>query len=515
MMTYFDLNNLGIKHGAFTRGRKNCQYLSCLFFSWVLVLLCFSTVYPQKLFVRSQEYFFGFNIGPTHSYFTDINADSQSDLIITYREPGDVLRSPPGAIVFVNIGKGQLRQAGKYESDWEVGGISLGDINGDGRQDFVMLGGDSLYVLLNNGGESFLKHASGWRDLALACADMDNDGDVDWVIVTGRQDTTLAIQFNDGAGHFIHIEYYQTNVTYKEFPSSPITVDLDKDFDLDVVVLNTVNDSTGSVTVLLNNGDGTLVEWGKFSLGGGGEPRAPIAADLNRDGLLDLIIANGYPGGFSVLFQDSSQTFSQAVFYPSARGYYNIATGDFDKDGDADLAAINDSLRIFENNNSEIELAEVHNARALFEQGESLSVSAGDIDNDGDIDLVTTSNVSRVVSIFLNAAYSTSVGNDDIASVSEFGLNQNYPNPFNAQTRINFYITEASKVSLKVYDIGGREVISLLDQELDWGNYKIAWDGKNKQGNVVVSGVYFYRLQAKNKKHATALVSIKKMLLIR
>ncbi len=228
-----------------------------------------------------------------------------------------------------------------------------------------------------------------------------------------------------------------------------------------------------------------------------------------------MIVANQYPGGLSVLFQDGFHAFSHVVFYPSRRGYTGVAAGDFDQVGDPDLAAVNDSLRIFKNTNGEIQLAEVYEARFLFEQGESLSVSAGDIDNDGDVDLVTTSVVSRTISIFLNAAYSTSVGNDDIASLSEFGLNQNYPNPFNAQTRINFYITEASKVSLKVYDIGGREVISLLDQELDWGNYKIAWNGKNKQGNVVVSGVCFYRLQVKNKKHATALVSIKKMLLIR
>jgi len=90
-----DLNGLGINYGAFTRGRKDYRYLALLFFSGILVSLTVSSVYAQKLFVKGQEYSFRWeeHIAPSYSLFTDINADSQNDLIVAYRHPGDVART--------------------------------------------------------------------------------------------------------------------------------------------------------------------------------------------------------------------------------------------------------------------------------------------------------------------------------------------------------------------------------------------------------------------------------------
>jgi len=71
------------------------------------------------------------------------------------------------------------------------------------------------------------------------------------------------------------------------------------------------------------------------------------------------------------------------------------------------------------------------------------------------------------------------------------GLHQNYPNPFNAATNISFDLAEASNVSLKVYDITGRLVITLFEGYKDAGNHVVAWDASN-----LSSGVYFYKLIA-------------------
>ncbi|MCX6137898.1 MAG: T9SS type A sorting domain-containing protein [Ignavibacteriales bacterium] len=71
----------------------------------------------------------------------------------------------------------------------------------------------------------------------------------------------------------------------------------------------------------------------------------------------------------------------------------------------------------------------------------------------------------------------------------EFFLEQNYPNPFNPATTIRFSISQASIVSLKIFDILGREVATLIDQQAAEGTYETRWDASNN-----ASGVYFARL---------------------
>ena len=72
-------------------------------------------------------------------------------------------------------------------------------------------------------------------------------------------------------------------------------------------------------------------------------------------------------------------------------------------------------------------------------------------------------------------------------------LCQNYPNPFNPETTINFQIPSASHVMLKVYDVLGREVASLVDEFKQAGTYV-----KTLHATPLPSGVYFYKLQTDN-----------------
>jgi hypothetical protein len=70
-------------------------------------------------------------------------------------------------------------------------------------------------------------------------------------------------------------------------------------------------------------------------------------------------------------------------------------------------------------------------------------------------------------------------------------LAQNYPNPFNPSTKIRFEIPQVSHVSLKVFDVLGREVLTLVDEVIPAGVYYVRFDG-----STLSSGVYFYRLKA-------------------
>ncbi len=102
---------------------------------------------------------------------------------------------------------------------------------------------------------------------------------------------------------------------------------------------------------------------------------------------------------------------------------------------------------------------------------------------------------------------------------AEFYLSQNYPNPFNPTTKIKYSIPTTTPLltkdegvrltTLKVYDILGNEVATLVNEEKPAGQYEVLWNGKNNKGNEVSSGIYFYKLDA-------GIKSItKKMILLR
>ena len=79
---------------------------------------------------------------------------------------------------------------------------------------------------------------------------------------------------------------------------------------------------------------------------------------------------------------------------------------------------------------------------------------------------------------------------------SEFSLGQNYPNPFNPITRLDYLLPRRSDVSIRVYNMLGQEIITLLEQEQSYGKYSVLWNGLDKSGKQVASGVYFTELKA-------------------
>jgi hypothetical protein len=92
-----------------------------------------------------------------------------------------------------------------------------------------------------------------------------------------------------------------------------------------------------------------------------------------------------------------------------------------------------------------------------------------------------------------------STGIDDSPSPAEFTLKPNYPNPFNSSTAIGFGIDKEDYVSLVVYDLLGRQVRYLLQNNLPAGEYNVIWDGRDNRGFDVVSGVYYYRLSVSDR----------------
>jgi flagellar hook assembly protein FlgD len=73
---------------------------------------------------------------------------------------------------------------------------------------------------------------------------------------------------------------------------------------------------------------------------------------------------------------------------------------------------------------------------------------------------------------------------------------QNYPNPFNPTTKIAYQIANAVDVKLTIYNVLGQEIIRLVDQNQKAGRYELLWDGRDTNGKLISSGIYFFRLQA-------------------
>ena len=112
-----------------------------------------------------------------------------------------------------------------------------------------------------------------------------------------------------------------------------------------------------------------------------------------------------------------------------------------------------------------------------------------------------TSGWSAVFS-FTTAAVSA-VERYDSGVPVHYGLEQNYPNPFNPSTVIRFATPKSGDVTLRVYDLLGKEVAVLVSQQLPAGNFSVQWKAD------VPSGTYIYRIQAQD------FVETRKMLLIR
>jgi hypothetical protein len=76
-----------------------------------------------------------------------------------------------------------------------------------------------------------------------------------------------------------------------------------------------------------------------------------------------------------------------------------------------------------------------------------------------------------------------------------YALEQNYPNPFNPSTSIAFSVKEAGVVQLSIYNLHGQEVRTLINGQMNTGFHAVNWDGKDKRGQIVPSGVYLYKLR--------------------
>jgi len=126
-----------------------------------------------------------------------------------------------------------------------------------------------------------------------------------------------------------------------------------------------------------------------------------------------------------------------------------------------------------------------------------------------------TRNYARSVQDYFDNNFSKTVTNleDDISLIKDFSISQNYPNPFNPSTIITYQIPQASNVNLKVFDILGNEIATLVNEDKPAGFYSVEFRMQNLE---LSSGIYFYRLVVyPDKIGAGSFIETKKMILLK
>jgi hypothetical protein len=348
--------------------------------------------------------------GPVSSVTTaDLTGDGRLDMVV----------AGPGSLSVL------LRQAdGSYTSSASFndcyGSVAIADLNHDGIPDLIYSGGAGVIVCLGNGDGTFgaaTSYAVGYVQ-AVAVGDFRNDGNID--IATANypylDQDNVGILWGNGEGTFQPVQYLTTGSR-----STGIAVgDLNHDGYDDIVTANF--DDTSSVDVLLSNGDGTFAAPVKYRLypnplpngnGPSSGTNQVVIADMNGDGIPDLVTADRNANAVSVLLGNGDGSFgpnngdgtfgSHYSVWPQ-RGPVSLAVGDFNGDRKNDIVAAS-SLTA--------------GATVLLNQGngtfgdvmsypvpsvaDRAFVTAADLNGDGAADVVWGDLATNSVSLFLNS----------------------------------------------------------------------------------------------------------------
>ena len=195
-------------------------------------------------------------------------------------------------------------------------------------------------------------------------------------------------------------------------PHSVINADWDGNGSLDLVVANSSDDN---LTILMDEGDIGFNNSTASPIAAGNKPVVALSLYINGDNIPDIVVANRISNDITVLIGNGNGGFRESIQSPVFTGGepVAIASGDFDNDGDSDLAVANkesNNIRIFLNNNGFGAILTQSSPGLIATGGEdALSVASGDLNNDGNIDLVVANKGSDNISILLgngNAGFS-------------------------------------------------------------------------------------------------------------
>jgi len=270
---------------------------------------------------------------PTSVTTADLNGDGKLDLAVTDWTSGRV------AILLGN-GAGSFGAATTFAVGTAPNAVVAGDFNGDGKPDLAVANYNSgtVSILAGNGSGSFALAFNEVTSspIALAVADFNGDGKPD--LASAEYGAGLVSILLNRSACFANCGAYGNATSFGGFfgGSSVAAGDFNRDGKLDVAV---ANGNGNNVTVLLGSGDGSFGLPSNPSAGA--LPMWVAIADFNSDGKLDLAVASHDSDSVSILMGDGNGGFGTAASFPagtSPSGPQSLAVGDFNRDGKPDIA---------------------------------------------------------------------------------------------------------------------------------------------------------------------------------
>ncbi len=404
-----------------------------------------------------------------------------------------------------------------------------GDFDGDGDIDIAGFCFNNykpyIWLLLNKGNFQFQKDSLisiRGTVLQMSAADIDNDGDID-ILCASESQHSLTLLRNDKDLNFEKI--FLPNIY--GYISTVVIEDFNLDGNLDIAA----QWAGGNSACILTN-EGSLNFQVVYQQGITHDPLFLTGGDFDADGDFDLVsIDNGYSPYGSIYLNDSL-VFSEAGRFIKEEGSHNIVNSDLNGDGSLDIAFTTSwmmntgiksyALSKYSDQFTDTKLGEIsYLYLTLFNVGQdTLTVdsmyftnkyfTAGSsgftvLPSDSEIiqisfkpdsvyhyidtlNICSQSSSYNKVIIEGNAIPFTGV-EDDKGIPTEYTLSQNYPNPFNPSTIISYEIPKSGLVTIKIFDVLGREIETLVNEENNPGRYNEKFDGSN-----LASGLYFYRI---------------------
>ena len=424
-----------------------------LLFIWLTKInaqVCFNT--PSLLPAGTQ---------PVSICYADFNTDGKIDLATSNRS--DSIE------VFLGTGTGGFNSPISFVTGLSPEMVISADINSDGKVDLATVNfySNDVSILLGTGGGSFSTANSfsvGSNPFAITCGDFNGDANLDLATANGSHD--ISILLGTGTGSFgAPTNFNISNAQLTDLVCS----DFNGDNKTDLAVLN----GGDSLFILFGTGTGGFGSVTNIFVGTNISSSAILSKDLNGDGKIDLAVTNHFysPSSVFVLLGNGTGNFSAPTSFTVGSGPQSIISGDFDGDGNIDLATtggVNNISVILGTGTGSFGPATNFLSGTTPE-----SIITADFNGDLKNDLAVANYNSNNVSLLLNC---NNVNIDNYIDDSEASI---YPNPTSDQFFIDANTTD--KLTVDLFDVNGRHVFNanLRDKEninvasLDNGAYTL------------------------------------------
>lgn len=317
--------------------------------------------------------------------------------------PASATFSFKGSANTVNVPWKCIAQVQSYPDSGSPGAVATGDLNGDGHADIVTANTatSKIAVLLNNGAGGFgsptfyaAGAGVGTGPQSIVIADFNGDGHPD-IAAANFTDGTISVLLNNGNGTFAPAVTYPA----APFPLGIAVGDFNGDGHLDIAVPGQGNG--GEVAVLLNSGNGTFASAVTYSSGIQGDAISVAVSDVNGDNHPDIIVGVSSTATVAVLLNNGDGTFGTASSYSVGNGPGAVAVRDLNGDRHPDIVTAN-----FSDNTVSVLL---NNGNGTFASAVTYpvgrganDVALGDFNGDGHLDLVTANYYDSTISVLLN-----------------------------------------------------------------------------------------------------------------